>query len=706
MQSITFDDLEQLDNQTAQKPFFAIDLKNEDEILKWLNYQFDDLKKGRQGYLERGHQNYLRYKGYQYQDDVYYNRETLGQYRKYSPKIVLPMISDSIDEAVSRILELKPAVVTIPVHDEQKDKIDSKIAKRFLQSIDYNQNTDAKFQKLERNSRIVGESFLWIRWNPDLGEPIEGTKKSKKTDEGVTVHESLFQGDVEVVHKTANWLFYERADKWENVNYCFIVELEYTEALRLEYPKYKDKIKDDAEAKYFDYETMERLTTVGKVRKITFCHRRTKFLPQGFEAVFTKNALLKKGPNPYKHGKLPIIRKVDVENDEEVAGQAQIDKTKSLAYSVNNLLNSVVKMFMLAGYAKWFVEANSIDDQALNNDVNIVKIKAGAKPPSLVQANPVGAQHFNFIDQLKGWFYEFMKSNSIVRGEPPPGVTSGVALQYQSESESRRMRTSVANFNTAVRETYQMILDVAAQFYLPEDERTISVLGRDNKWEKYPLDISAIAKPYNVMIQNTSGLADSKAVRTQQVIDLGKAFPGAVPQEQLLEMTGLAQNDKFYDVGSAAVRAAEDENEWIQDGKGQLLPQEYEDQISHWKIHVQSIQSVGYKQKASKEIQSQMKEHIMAHEMIMMEMAVNNPAFGQRIMVDCPQFPIFMETPVPPPMPPQQPGMPAGAPGPEVPMPPQEEAPPEDMAHMDAIVKPMSDPMAPENPEFNPDNQV
>lgn len=698
MQSVTFDDLEQLDNQTAQKPFFAIDLKNEDEILKWLNHQFDDLKKGRQGYLEKAHQNYLRYKGYQYLDDVHYSRRNEGQFKKYTPKIVLPMISDAIDEAVSRILEMKPAVVPIPVHDEQRDKIDSKIAKRFLQSIDYNQDIDSEFQKIERNARVVGESFFWIRWNPDLGEPIEGVKKNKKTEDGITVNESLFQGDVEVVHKTANWLFYERADKWKNVNYCFIVEIDYTEALRLEYPKYKDKIRDDAEAKYFDYETMEKISNIGKVQKITFYHRRTKFLPQGYEAVFTRNALLKKGPNPYKHGNLPIVRQVDITNDEEIAGQAQIEKTKSLSYTVNNLLNSVVKMFMLAGYAKWFVEKNAVDDQDLNNDINIVKIKAGAQAPKLVQANPVGAQHFGFIEQLKGWFYEFMKSNSIVRGEPPPGVTSGVALQYQSESESRRMRTSVANFNKVVQQTYQMVLDVAAQFYLPEDERTISVLGRDNKWEKYPLDISAIAKPYNVMIQNTSGLADSKAVRTQQVIDLGTAFPDAVPREQVLEMTGLAQNDKFYDVGSAAVRAAEDENEYIQDGKGQLDPQEYEDQIAHWKIHVQSIQAIGYKQNASPEIQQQMKDHIMAHEMLMMDMAANNPAFGQRIIVECPQFPIYMEAPLPP-----MPAMP-----PEGQVDPQGQMPsvPQDQMDMTAITQPMQDPMTPQNPEFVPPNPV
>ena len=652
MQTITFDDLEQLDYQMAQKPFFAVDLKSDDELLKWLNQNLDSVKKEREQYLERAHNNYLRYKGYQYFNDVYYSRETLGQYKKYTPQIVLPMISDAIDETTSRLLEMKPSVVTIPVHsDEQKDKIDAKIAKRFLQNVDQAQDIDSKLTKLVRNSQVVGESFLWVRWNPDLGDVIPGSQKKKKTDDGVSVTESLFQGDVDVVNKTANWVFYERADAWKNVNYCWIIELDYTEGLKLEHPKLASLFTDDVGNKYFDYENMEKISTVGKIKKITFYHRKNKFLPQGYEVVYTQRAIIKKGPLSYKHGKLPIVRMVDIENDEEVAGQSQIDKTKSVASAVNNLLNSMVKMFMLAGYAKWFVEKDSVDDQSLNNDINIVKIKQGAKAPQLAQANPVGQSHFAFVEQLKGWFYEFMKSNSIIRGEPPPGVTAGVALQYVSESESRRMRTKVQQFNAVVREVNQQIIDVCAQFYQPEDERTMAVLGKDNRWEKYPLDIESIAKPWNVQVQNTSGLADSKAVRTQQVIDISQAFPGTVPQEQVLEMTGLAQADKFYDVGSAAARAAEDENEWIQDGKGELDPKVYEDQIVHWKIHVQSIQALGFKQKATPEMQIAMQDHITAHEMLMMEMSVNNPMFGQLIMQQCPQFPMFMEAPVPPPMP-------------------------------------------------------
>lgn len=682
-EAVTWDDLEGISSSLSQKPLYAIDLTSEDEVLNWLKEKYASIKKQRYEYLERAKNNYLRYKGHQYFNQVYTPRDSAETQKKYTPQVVLPLISDAIDERTARLMEIKPGVVVLPKDDETRDKVDSKIAKRFIQHIEHKQKLDGKFQKLVRSSQIVGESFLWTRWNPDLGELLPETKLAK-TEDGNPVATLLRQGDVQVVHKTAHWLFYDlAAQSWEDVDFCFIEELEDSEGLKLDYPEKKDKIKPDHDAKLFDFDGMEQVTLQGKVRKVTFYHRQTKYMPKGFEACFTGSALLKSGVLSYEHGMLPIDRLVDIENDEEIAGQSSIDKTRGIASTVNNLLNSMIKMFMLAGYAKWFVQAGSVDDNQLNNDVNIVKIKNGANAPVLAQANPVGQSTFAFLEQLKGWFYDFMKSNSVVRGEPPPGVTAGVALQYVSESESRRMTTSVANFNAVRLGVYEKILKTAAQFYQTDEERTLMIMGKDNKWENFPLDVEALKKDYSVLLQNTSGLSDSKAVRTQQLIDLNMQFPGAVPKEQVLEMTGLGQSDKFYDVATAAARAAEDENESIQDGKGQSEPAQWEDHIAHWKIHVQSMQPKGFKEKAGDQILMDMEDHVRAHEMLMMDIMAKNPAYAQIVQAECLGFPLFMEPPAPPPMGPE--GMPltpeeemmmAEQMPPEEMLPPEEELPP------------------------------
>lgn len=649
MEAITFDDLENLSAVQTNKPFFAIDLTSDDVVLTWLKHELMALRNQSTTRLEKAKNNYLRYKGMQYFNAVYYPRDVLETQKKYTPQMVMPLISDFIDEKVSRIMELKPGVAVLPAHDEAKDKVDAKAAKKFLTHVDKAQSLDGKYQKIIRNSQVTGESFLWTRWNPDLGDKIKDLAMVKGED-GQPIKTALFQGDVEVLHRTMNWVFYENAESWQQVNYAFVIELDYVESMKLDYPDAADKITDDMESQVFDFDNMEQINLKGKCRKIHFYHRATKYLPDGFEGTFTLNTLLKKAPlDKCYAGELPLVRLIAVENDEELHGQSAIDKVRGLSSNVNNLLNSMVKMFMLAGYAKWFVETGSVDEATLNNDVNIVKIKAGSKAPVLAQANPVGESHFAFVDKFIDWFYKFAKSNSVVRGDPPPGVTAGVALQYVSESESRRSASDVSNFNEVVRLTNEKILKICGKKYRPDEPRTMLLLGKDNRWENVNLDISAIAKDYSVQIQSSSGLSDSKAVRIQQTLDLGGKFPGLMPNEQIIEMTGLGQADKAYDIASVAARSAEDENEQMQDTGVMIEPTDYEDHVVHWKIHVQSIQPTGFKQKATPEVYDTMVTHILTHEVMMIDKAMQNPLYQQALAMLV-GFPMFATLPPPPPM--------------------------------------------------------
>lgn len=638
----TFDDLNDASYYPYSRPLFAIDLNNESEVFTWLKENKTKIKNENTNRLEKVKFNYLRYRGLQYFNEVYTPRDVLETSKRYTPQLVLPLISDAIDEIVSRLMEYKPNVDVLPVHDESQDKNDAKVAKKFLKSVDYNQKLDNKFQKWLRNSKITGESFLWVRWNPDAGDVIPEAIALQKTENGAKAV-PVRMGDVEIVHKTPHWVSYEETTDWDKVNYCFIDEVEYCDALKIDYPDKADKIHEES-IELFDYQNMMPREMRGCTIKTYFYHKKTKYLPQGFEAIFTKDVLLKTGPNPYEHGELPIERLIDIHNDEELHGQSMIDKVKGIASQVNNSLNAVIKMIMLAGYAKWFVQAGSVDETSLNNDVSIVKIKNGANAPVLAQANPVGQQQFAFIDSLKNYFFEFTKSNSVVRGEPPAGVTAGVALQYVSESESRRLTTDVANFNLGVRNVYDKILKVCGQFYKPGEKRTMLLLGKDNQWEMTPLDTSALSKSYSVMIQNVSGLSDSKAVMTQQLIDLQTAFPGALPQEQVIEMMGFAQSGKFIDEASIAARAAEDENEYIMDGKGQIEPAEWEDHITHWTIHSTAMQPMGFKTSAPPQVIEAAEAHLMATELMMMDIAAKNPAYMQQLMM-LKGFPKLMAVP-------------------------------------------------------------
>lgn len=629
-----FSDLEAIDKTNYERPFFSMDLTSEDVILTWLKAEYNRIKNDNTDRLEKAKNNYLRYKGFQYFNTVYQPRDVLESSKKYTPQMVIPFISDAVDEKVARLMELKPFVTAVPKHDETIDKKDTKMANQFLSFINYTQKLDDKITKALRSSKIGGESFLWIRWNPDAGELMP---------ENALIENSYQrQGDLEIVHKTLFNVKYPKLPDFKMVDYCFIDDFEYTEAIKREYPDKADKIHQDTDCKVFDYDTMTEVELKGFSRKIHFYHRRTKYLPQGFEACYVNGVLLKMGPLSYEHGELPIERIVDIHNDEEASGQSSIDKTKSIAAQCNNFMNMMIKQFMLAGYVKWFIEEGSVDEDQLNNDISIVKTKRGANKPVLAQANPVGSGTFEIFDKMRELFYDMSKSNSVIRGEPPTGVTAGVALQYVSESESRRLSTDVQVLNQFTINVNDKSLKVCGQFYQPDEQRKMMIQGKENKWEMLNLDIKSIAKPYNIFLQNTAAMSESKALQTQKVLDMEGVFPGMLPREQVAEMTGLSQGDKFLDIAGRAARAAEDENEHMSEGAGQMEPAEWEDHIAHWKIHVQEMQPMGFKTKAGPQILNDFVAHITAHEMFMMDQAKKNPTYSQ-LLLALSGFPMFME---------------------------------------------------------------
>ncbi len=277
--------------------------------------------------------------------------------------------------------------------------------------------------------------------------------------------------------------------------------------------------------------------------------------------------------------------------------------------------------------------------------MSIVHLKPGSRQPVLAQGNPVSPQMFEFRKELKEEFYEMAKSNSLVRGEPPPGVTAFVALQFVSESENRRVSSEVASVNGSVRAIYEKILKTCGQFYKPNDNRTMLILSKDNRWISKQYNPEILAKPFTLVLQNSSSMPESKALRTQFVLDIGQRFPNQFPPEQIAEMLDLGQSEKMMDLLSKAARAAEDENEVILDGTAIPDPEPWEQLIVHWNIHVKEIQDIGFKTQSSPQVQEAMRNHILATEMLIAQQIPKSPAFAQAVMTQCPQFPIFFEQP-------------------------------------------------------------
>src|SRR5690606_13208457 len=121
----------------------------------------------------------------------------------------------------------------------ERDKVDAKIAKRFLSHIDYQEKMQDRLRSWLRNAEVGGESFLLPRWNPDKGPKLEEAEMVQDKPLNPDVRRpSLRIGDVEIGMFDQFHAFYEQhpSKDWSQVNYIFLIEYEYTEGLKRDYP--------------------------------------------------------------------------------------------------------------------------------------------------------------------------------------------------------------------------------------------------------------------------------------------------------------------------------------------------------------------------------------------------------------------------------------------------------------------------------------
>jgi hypothetical protein len=368
---------------------------------------------------------------------------------------------------------------------------------------------ESKIAELATLGFIAGEAFYMVDWNPDLGGLHPDYKEGLKDENGKKIEPECV-GDIEHKVYLATDVLFEMQDNFNKCDFCFIRENEYIEILKKQYPGKKNEIGKSVTEPLtiWDYETLEEKKVTGKVEKIIFIHKKNKYLPKGFKAVFTKDVLLSQKDFPFQGnqwwGKLNITRFRDLFMVKNNKGQAFFDDVKAIASNYNNLTNMIVRNQHMVSHPKWFVQEGSVEKQQLNNDISIVTVKRGFKEPYLAQANPTPREVFQFREEMKEDLYQMSRVSKTGMGEPPAGVKAFVALQFMHDAENRGQNETVMNFNKVVRDIHFFNVAIAGEMYKKEDKRTIQVLGQKGQYTNMDFDPETLTKPFSVVIQNTS----------------------------------------------------------------------------------------------------------------------------------------------------------------------------------------------------------
>lgn len=625
------------------KPFHTLKDKSDKEIHKWLKDTVEALMKGQTSRTHRLKSNLAAYRGISHKSassrSSYRNSERIPTNRV--ERFVVNHLFDLTETKVSQMSRLKPAVDIMPTNDEYSDKNAAKATKMLLDHIWYINNIDKFIQDSHRRKKIFGENYLFVDWDKSAGDKHQDAGQQIQQEDGsiLNVDADQMTGDVCYEIEVPWRVLLDRKHKFEDVEYCFRIKVEHVETLKAQYPDKANDIKPDDDTYIFDFSSLDNMQLEDQVVVYEFCHKVTGECKKGASYKFTKTAILEGGSHKFSHGKLPFIRLTDIDIPHTLHGVSQYEQVKQIQNMHNNLSTLLAKNIYMMGHAKWVMPKGACKIESLGNDNTVVQYQ-GPVSPQLLQVQPNPPEAYMFRDKLKEEMEQIYGVHGASRGQPPAGITAGVALQFLNEQETERASTEIAKANQFIKEIAQMTLAVAGDFYEPDDGRMLRIVGKNNKFMIRHFDSANLEKTYDIRVSNGSALSETKAGKNQRIIELIQYKQDAISGERAVELLDLGDSEKMINLVTIALQAADSENEDILEGREVADPEDHEDHIMHWRSHVKAVQARSFKEEIPIENRNVMKDHIAMHEFLMVEKAKENPLFESKL-AQLELFPLF-----------------------------------------------------------------
>lgn len=655
MSAESFDDFNSTENMadgSTQPPFQFREDESEKGTLEWLTTEFDNLEQAAFSRLRTYRRYNALYKGIHWRNQDARDFRRDDDFGGKKPRHTVNYIREMVDARTAQMARLGTSVVAIPNNDEPSDVNNAKTAEKVIKARAYQLDLNHKFTELDKVSFTNGHSFMFVYWNDELGDIHPSYDKLNKSEtgkqaitKGLKIENTFRIGDVDC-KVLGPEVFIERyKTKHQDIDYCFITEWRNEAELKKMYPKKANDFQANTRG-YYDYDTTELRKPTNLVQVRYFIHKPTKFFPEGAWIVCCDGAILEWYDFPYKHGKLPLIPLTDVDVYGEYWGRSFIGDIEQMQRMYNNVQSAIARDISIGSAPKWVMPKGACDVSSINNDFSIIEF-SGPIAPQLVTKSATPSQNFEIQDRLERKISQTSQVYDISRGEVPTGVTANSALRFLDEQENQRIVVRERKRKTAVIETYKQMLDLMKQFYDPNDGRMLRILGKNNSFMIEDFSKANFDAVYDIQLQNTSALPDSKAGKIAAIIDLNAATQAdpIFKSKDVIEMLDLGTYDTFRDRATVSIQAARSIIQKLLDGQPVPLPSPSDDFDTYYSHFDTTLQEISFKT-AMPEIRSSVIDYVTALEMLMYDRARVNTAYLNKLLMD-EKYPMFFKPEMP-----------------------------------------------------------
>jgi hypothetical protein len=636
-----------------QFPF--INHQDETELLDWLVKDIESKFRSRSSRNETIRRLDAMFKGLPYDVNNRGNNindldEQIGLRR---PKSIYNFINEMVEAKVSQRSRFKPAIAVIPNNINTDDENRAETVKTLLTSKAQEINLDKLISDGDKINFLSGESYSYVRWNKNIGgiDPLY----KQALDQGVelkyedgTPMPVVYKGDIDIEILGPDRCYHQLGPRrWEDVNDLNICGWVHVDELKADYPEKAGDIQasEGYYSQYFD--SYNRNDYEYNALVVEYYCRPTRFMPNGAYVKFTPGCLLevKLDGYPYKHNQLPVVFDTDIDSQGEITGRpftANIEKLQRLHDMTSA---SMARGFAIANSPKWLYAKGSIDANKLTNQYSSLEFK-GPVAPQLASFNGVPSASLDILAWSEKGIEKASSVYGISRGEPPKGIKAAVALQFLDEQEMQRESRGMAKRQRRIINIYEMSLALMQQFYTPEDGRIFKYLGEDNSYLVSDFSTMDISGEYDIKIENSSSLPDSKTGKIAAILDLNTATQAdpMFNKEAIAQMLDLGNDRRFKIQNTSALKAAQFKLQKILNGEPSPEPRSFDDFLVEYPVFMQAIRQREFKGEEPSVMEALI-NYITGMEFEMWKKAQMNPMFMQKAMMFS-DYPAFYKIPL------------------------------------------------------------
>ena len=390
-------------------------------------------------------------------------------------KMLVPQARSIIRQTITLVSNQKLNFKSLAKSQGRDVMNDVRLADGICADTVENERLDQKGDILLENALVLGAGFLKTTWDTSKGDPFAAG------DDGVLIH----KGGVDISVFGPMDVYYEyKLGDWQKLDWCEVRVKKNKWDLIAQYPEMEEELMKVPTIQ--DFHGINIYNSQQSVKDdYIWCyemfHKPTPSMPSGRMIFYaTEKAVFYDGPNDY--GCIPVEPCMPEQFTGAYLGVPlfssllPIQEMMDICFSAigTNNANLGVQNVTIPRGASISVE----QIQGMNwISYTPQNIQGGGKPEplQLVQSAP---ETFKFIDLLHQHLQQVGNSSPALRGNPPPGVTSGTAFATLSANAIEFMKgTSKAYFN-CMKNTMEHALNATRKFAkIPQD---VVMKGKNN----------------------------------------------------------------------------------------------------------------------------------------------------------------------------------------------------------------------------------